>query len=206
MKKLSELLEYKKCAVISNSPLLLEKNYGELIDRYDVVFRCNRTQINGYEKHAGTKTDIRIINIHFSKMIIDPIGCGKDSHYLQTFSEWNNIQVENCMDDEVIILKDANMISESSVKDKLDNNEVYDMRKFIPYVQFTNGKSLSAGGYAIFLASKLFESVDCFCFDFFKTNSDHYFEKINNWKGHNCHDFYMEEKYLQSIENVNFIN
>ena len=78
MKKLSELLEYKKCAVISNSPLLLEKNYGELIDSYDVVFRCNRTQINGYEKHIGRKTDIRVINIHLSKMIIDPIECSKD--------------------------------------------------------------------------------------------------------------------------------
>ena len=134
MKKLSELLEYKKCAVISNSPLLLEKNYGELIDSYDVVFRCNRTQIDEYEKHTGTKTDIRIINIHVSKMIIDPIGCSKDSHYLQTFSEWTNKQVQNCIDDEVIILKDANMISENSVKDKLNNNEVYDMRQFIPYL------------------------------------------------------------------------
>tara|TARA_R100000005_G_C4999769_1_gene206541 strand:- start:182 stop:802 length:621 start_codon:yes stop_codon:yes gene_type:complete len=206
MKKLSELLEYKKCAVISNSPLLLEKNYGELIDSYDVVFRCNRTQINGYEKHIGRKTDIRVINIHLSKMIIDPIECSKDSHYLQTFSKWDDKQVRNCIDDEVIILKDGNMISESSVKDKLNNNEVYDIRKFIPYVQFTNGKSFSAGGYAIFLASKLFESVDCFCFDFFKTNADHYFEKVNNWKGYECHDFSAEEQYLRSLENVNFIN
>lgn len=206
MKKLSQLLEYKKCAVVSNSPLLLEKNYGELIDSYDVVFRCNRTHITGYEKHVGTKTDVRIVNIHFSKMIVDPVGCSKDSHYLETFSEWTNKQVENCIDDEVIILKDGNMISENSVRDKLDNNEVYDMREFIPYVQFTNGKTLSAGGYAIFLASKLFESVDCFCFDFFKTNSDHYFEKINKWDGFKSHDFSVEEQYLQSLENVNFIN
>ena len=205
MKKLSELLKHKKCAVISNSPLLLEKNYGELIDRYDVVIRCNRTQINGYEKNVGTKTDIRIINFHFSKMMIDPIGCSKDSHYIEKYSEWTNKQVQNCIDDEVIILKDCYLIPKDSIRTKIDN-EVYDIREFIPYVQFTNGKSLSAGGYAILLALKLFESVDCFCFDFFKTNMNHYFEKINNWEGYKCHDFSAEEQYLQSLENVNFIN
>lgn len=205
MKKLSELLEYKKCAVISNSPLLLEKEYGTTIDQYDVVIRCNRTQINGYEKNVGTKTDIRIINIHFSNMIMDPIQISKNSHYIETFSEWKNEDVNNCISNEVIILKDGNSISEDSIRTKIDN-EVYDMRKFIPYVTFENGKSLSSGGYAILLAAKLFESVDCFCFDFFKTNSDHYFEKINMWDGYKSHDFSAEEEYLQSLENVNFIN
>jgi len=206
MKKLSELLKFKKCAVISNSPLLLEKEYGNLIDSYDVVFRCNRTHIQGYEKHVGTKTDLRIINIHFSKMIVDPVGSSKDSHYLETFSEWTNKIVENCIEEEVVILKDGNMIPKDSVQSILSNNEVYDMREFVPYVEFTNGKTLSAGGYAIFIASNFFESVDCFCFDFFRTNSDHYFEKINKWDGYKSHDFSVEERYLQTLENVNFIN
>ena len=35
---------------------------------------------------------------------------------------------------------------------------------------------------------------------------DHYFEKINMWDGYKSHDFSVEEEYLQSLENVNFIN
>lgn len=43
--------------VIGNSPKILETEYGDIIDNFDVVIRLNSFNIKGYEKHTGKKTD-----------------------------------------------------------------------------------------------------------------------------------------------------
>ena len=48
-------------AVIGNSGKLLKQNYGDLIDNHDYVIRCNLAVTDGYEKHVGSKTNIRLI-------------------------------------------------------------------------------------------------------------------------------------------------
>ena len=48
----------KKVIFVSNSPTVLDKELGEKIDKFDIVIRCNDFEIEGYEKHVGTKTDI----------------------------------------------------------------------------------------------------------------------------------------------------
>jgi len=53
MKKLSDILKGKTCAVVSNSGDLTNYEYGELIDSYDVVIRCNWSLIGGYAKDLG---------------------------------------------------------------------------------------------------------------------------------------------------------
>lgn len=45
-----------KIAIVGNSPILLEKEYGEEIDAHDIVVRFNNFVIDGYEKHCGCKT------------------------------------------------------------------------------------------------------------------------------------------------------
>jgi hypothetical protein len=47
-----------KVIIIGNSPILLENEYGSLIDSYDVVIRINKCPTIGFEKHIGSKTDI----------------------------------------------------------------------------------------------------------------------------------------------------
>ena len=64
MKKLSDILKGKTCAVVSNSGSLLEHEYGNLIDSYDVVLRANRCVVKGFETHVGSRTDIRLLNTH----------------------------------------------------------------------------------------------------------------------------------------------
>ena len=56
--------EVKTCAVVGNSPNILEKEYGESIDNHDVTIRCNRSFVEGFEKHVGSKTTFRIVNYH----------------------------------------------------------------------------------------------------------------------------------------------
>jgi len=48
----------KKVIIVSNSRVVLERELGEKIDSFDTVIRINDFEIDGYEKHVGTKTDI----------------------------------------------------------------------------------------------------------------------------------------------------
>lgn len=47
-----------KVIFVSNSPVVLENKLGNVIDSYDIVIRCNDFEIEGYEEHVGSKTDI----------------------------------------------------------------------------------------------------------------------------------------------------
>lgn len=44
--------------IVSNSPIVLDKELGDKIDSFDTVIRINDFEIDGYEKYVGTKTDI----------------------------------------------------------------------------------------------------------------------------------------------------
>ena len=48
----------KKVIVVGNSTSILKKEYGEIIDSYDIVIRVNRCITQGYEKYIGKKIDI----------------------------------------------------------------------------------------------------------------------------------------------------
>lgn len=47
-----------KAIIISNSSSVLKKEYGKLIDSFDIVIRLNKCVTDGYEKYIGSKTDI----------------------------------------------------------------------------------------------------------------------------------------------------
>lgn len=58
--KLIDILgnKYQKVLIIGNGPSILEKEYGEEIDKFDIVIRLNDYKIKGYEKNVGEKTDL----------------------------------------------------------------------------------------------------------------------------------------------------
>lgn len=51
-------------AIVGNSGSALQYNYGKLIDSYDFVIRFNDASTSGYEKHVGTKENLRFIAYH----------------------------------------------------------------------------------------------------------------------------------------------
>jgi lipopolysaccharide biosynthesis glycosyltransferase len=53
----NKIKHIKNVLIIGNSPSLLEKEYGKLIDNYDYVVRLNDYEVKGYESNVGTKTD-----------------------------------------------------------------------------------------------------------------------------------------------------
>ena len=53
-----------KVAIVGSSAILLEKEYGDIIDGYGTVIRFNRAPVIGYEKFVGSRTDLRVVNAH----------------------------------------------------------------------------------------------------------------------------------------------
>ena len=201
------------CAVISSSPTLLDNDYGKLIDQYDVVVRCNKAFVNGYEKYVGSKTNIRFINNHITDYLVNPSYWASHPAFVKE-TTWETIPFETILDGEVLIYTHA-VPSHENLCSTLPGYEFHDMRKFAPYAYSEPGKRLTTGGNAIYTCSNIFEKVDCFCFEFFSSANPrdvktqdriHYFEEVKDWGGGTSHNFDIENKFLQNIDNVNFIS
>ena len=63
----------KSIAIIGNSPIILEKEDGDFIDSHDYVFRFNGAKTEGFEKHTGSKCNLRMMNGHYVNML-DALG------------------------------------------------------------------------------------------------------------------------------------
>lgn len=52
----------KSVIVVGNSPRILGKNLGKIIDSYDIVVRINKFKIDGYESDIGSKCNAIHVN------------------------------------------------------------------------------------------------------------------------------------------------
>jgi len=194
-------MEKSKCAVVGSGPSILDNLYGEEIDSYDCVIRCNRAVVRGYEKHVGSRTDKRVLNTHVLSSMVD-FNAMLD-HYTSEFEKWESIKISQLIEDnEFLYLKDANSEGLKNIK-KIINN---DMAIVPDYVLKYKDKidSLTSGFCAIVIASKEFDEVSCYGFDFFRQdNHDHYYEKVN--KPFSTHQIDIEEDILRKLYNVKFV-
>ncbi|KAK9726987.1 hypothetical protein RND81_05G250500 [Saponaria officinalis] len=55
-------MKYSSCAVVGNNGILLNKEYGELIDGHEAVIRLKNARIKSFEKNVGSKTTISFIS------------------------------------------------------------------------------------------------------------------------------------------------
>ncbi|CAN1766108.1 Beta-1,6-galactosyltransferase GALT29A [Linum perenne] len=53
---------YGSCAVVGNSGILLQKEYGKLIDSHEMVIRLNNANTAKFENNVGSKTDLSFVN------------------------------------------------------------------------------------------------------------------------------------------------
>ncbi|XRB01039.1 sialyltransferase [Pycnococcus provasolii] len=58
---------YKRCAVVGNSGVLLQREDGAAIDAHDAIFRFNDGPTDGFEKYAGSRTTHRFLNNNWSR-------------------------------------------------------------------------------------------------------------------------------------------
>tara|TARA_R100000005_G_C4952289_1_gene172268 strand:+ start:142 stop:696 length:555 start_codon:yes stop_codon:yes gene_type:complete len=181
-----------KICVVGNSPNLLETNYGDVIDSHDVIIRCNRYILDGYEKHVGSRTDYRVVNCHFWKKK------DTDSHG-KHFSEWDNSR--KILETEMIVCKDQ-LVTVREAKGII--NFVSESVEFARKHNYGNN-SMTAGGCAILFAGSYLKAEHINCYGFSKNytgNCTHYFEEVTNKKI--SHDHQKELTELSNLYGVTF--
>ena len=66
---------YSSCAVVGNSGILLNTDYGRLIDSHEVVFRLNNARVQGFQHKVGSKTNISFVNSNILHGCARMVGC-----------------------------------------------------------------------------------------------------------------------------------
>lgn len=59
-----DLMLSPSVAIVGSGGIMLNEEYGKEINKFDEVIRFNRSPVDGFEKHVGSKTTIRILNQH----------------------------------------------------------------------------------------------------------------------------------------------
>ena len=184
----------KTCAIVGNSSILIEKEYGQEIDDHDVVIRCNLGRTTGFEKHTGSKTTFRFIAAKsFTRA------------ELLSHSEYDFNFLPSLNGEHFFIRYDAgntmSLIGGMVNNYKGNNNIHYLNSDFISKCdELKNGYS-SIGYISVIFATQLFENVSLYGFNFFKeeVENSHYFEKVREGTtaGHN---FDSEENIILQLQ------
>lgn len=70
-----DVKKYSSCAVVGNSGILLNRNYGALIDAHEFVIRLNNARVDNYESKVGKKTSISFVNSNILHLCARRSGC-----------------------------------------------------------------------------------------------------------------------------------
>ena len=57
-----EIYKGKTCVVVASGGSVLSNELGKEIDKFDLVVRTNLAQFEGFEKHVGSRTDVRFLS------------------------------------------------------------------------------------------------------------------------------------------------
>jgi len=141
----SVAFDFTSCAVIGNSGLLKKFAFGDIIDKSESVFRMNAAPIVGYEKHVGSKTTLRFVNMAFLK------------NYTRDFSK-NNSNVS-------LVHWDWNKHPNDFFQRKPQPTDIFFNSTFLNRIWSWQGGKRTSGWLAVFVAIKYCkEKVDVFGF------------------------------------------
>ena len=189
--------ENQSIAVVGNSGKLKNEEYGELIDSYDIVIRCNLARVEGYEKNVGTKTDFRFIaGKSFWRDLSENFSAYDDNFLTDLKDQYFVIKAEPLYAAIQGIIKNYN------TKSKI----VYLRQDFIDESESTIGiGDISLGLTAILMAIQWSKNVSIFGFTFFQGdwNEQHYFESITPYK--RKHNPLKEKEYVDYLEEHNLV-
>ncbi|WVZ02429.1 hypothetical protein V8G54_023235 [Vigna mungo] len=66
---------YSSCAVVGNSGILLNRDYGSEIDAHEFVIRLNNARVDHFETKVGKKTSISFMNSNILHLCARRAGC-----------------------------------------------------------------------------------------------------------------------------------
>tara|TARA_R110000796_G_C14560180_1_gene434775 strand:- start:499 stop:1251 length:753 start_codon:yes stop_codon:yes gene_type:complete len=164
----------KKCVVVASGGSVLDNKLGDEIDEFDLIVRTNLAQYEGFEKHVGSRTDVRFLshkafgntlsNVDFSSYDVDYIP-NSNSHLI--IRSVGNI---GSMIPGFILNQDGK--NKFSILD-LDYNTYLDR-------QLNTGHYCTVGFSAVHTMMDLGCEVYIYGFDFYnESTSYHYYEKVS---------------------------
>jgi len=152
-----------KVIIVGNSPSILEKDYGDIIDSYDVVIRVNRCITEGYEKHIGKKIDI------WATTRTDTYGPWVPENYKEIKSLWTRTGKPKPGSDFLKLPKDFPNYGERYIMSK---NQKW-WRNVEPFLKpFKLKRELDTGLITIITACRFFKDVTVHGFTFGTQNDD----------------------------------
>lgn len=191
-----------KCAIVGNSPIVLEKEWGNEIDSHDIVVRFNIAKTQGFEKHVGSKSSIRFSNLH-------PVLCRTSKVHLEEhashFPEWDNDAILNWKNEDIYFKGVAGTLESSELFEILlkNNNRIHHIDPVaVERIKRMIGFEPTMGILSVIaMTSQQFDEVNCYGFNFYEdVENSHYFEKVMKYDQHEqCHNHEVEKKLIMSF-------
>ena len=179
-------------AVVGSSGILLERDFGELIDSFDEIVRFNRAPVKEYERWVGSRTTIRLVNPH----VLACMDIGK------AFSNQKADFVKDCRNCKIISLGPENEKLALN-KHKKNIHESCDLFKVKPVHAANCTKGSTTIGLA-FINLLIMSNITPHVFGFYglpgkkgKEGLSHYWETRPNKSTH--HNYGEERKVLKEF-------
>jgi hypothetical protein len=193
------IYEGKSCIVVASGGSVLDNEFGDEIDKFDLIVRTNQAKFEGFEKHVGSRTDVRFLshksfgntlsNIDFSEYDINYVN-NSNSHLI--IRSAGNI---GSMIPGFALNKDGK--NTFSILD-LDYNTYLDR-------QLNTGHWCTVGFSAVHTMMDLGCEVYIYGFDFYKeSTSYHYYEKVSTraQTGRANHPMKNEKVYIDYLVDI----
>tara|TARA_B100000767_G_C19754715_1_gene532412 strand:+ start:1630 stop:2349 length:720 start_codon:yes stop_codon:yes gene_type:complete len=123
----------KTVAIVGNSEILKDREYGKIIDDHDFIIRFNRSPIINYEKIVGSKTHLRVCGQRVFENREYPVPgleyYGDRANYIKKLKNSNILVYHNNNDESLYNSNIKNYTSET-------NNILYFHLKYEKYLKF----------------------------------------------------------------------
>jgi hypothetical protein len=193
------LFHGKSCAVVGNSSKLLGDKLGDEIDSHDFIIRFNHGRVKGFESYVGTKTNLRLINIH----MVAAINGYDISENMKIFSKFSPDIFKELDDTNYLAQLDTNLHKVRLLYPEITFNHISNETQ-----NFLSGSlklQPTSGFIGIILALVHFENVSCYGFDFYGGDNDHYFEDVIKYN-RNHHSLDKEKEFVYYLNDNKLLN
>lgn len=195
------------CSIVGNSGILLNSQFGNLIDQSDYVMRFNGAKTDSFVESVGQKTNIRILNCHY---ILNIDSKSYYNHQKNRFPEMDRFFLHSLKGENLIFKTDPSweLWRKKEILKKVENdNEIFFISKEFYELgkKINNGSEPTNGFTGLMLGLKFFNDIKCFGFSFYDDDAPkHYYETLN-CDPKNNHNFNKEKKIFNLLNDAKFI-